>query len=78
MKIRLVILFVMFFSGVLCQECPPIDTLQVDPLQNLWSIPNINKWDDLEVMTWNIKQFPIANNTINLSLNINCIIFTVI
>ena len=65
MKIRLVILFVMFFSGVLSQECPPLDTLQVDPLQNLWSIPNINKWDDLEVMTWNIKQFPIANNTIN-------------
>ena len=24
-----------------------------------------NQWDEIEVMTWNIKQFPISNNTID-------------
>ena len=65
MKIRLIILLVMFLNGALSQECPPIDTLQVNPLQNLWSLPHLNKWEDLEIMTWNIKQFPISNNTIS-------------
>ena len=47
------------------QECPPSDTLSVDPSQNIWDIPMENQWDEIEVMTWNIKDFPISNNTIN-------------
>jgi len=47
------------------QECPPSDTLSIDPIQNMWNIPVENQWDDIEVMTWNIKDFPISGNTIN-------------
>jgi len=48
------------------QECPPSDTLSIDPTQNMWpNIPMENQWDEIEVMTWNIKEFPISNNTIN-------------
>ena len=47
------------------QECPPADTIGVDPAQNFWNIPTENQWDEIEVMTWNIKVFPLTNNTIN-------------
>ena len=47
------------------QECPPADTLTVNPAQNNWNIPTENQWDEIEVMTWNIKNFPISGNTIN-------------
>lgn len=65
MKIWILIIYIVICNLALAQDCPPSDTLQIDPLQNLWSIPNFNVWDDIEVMTWNIKQFPISNNTIN-------------
>lgn len=47
------------------QECPPSDTLSIDPIQNIWNIPTENQWDEIEVMTWNLKVFPLTNNTIN-------------
>ena len=47
------------------QECPPSDTLSIESIQNLWSIPMENQWDEIEVMTWNIRDFPILGNTIN-------------
>ena len=49
----------------LMQECPPADTIAVNPAQNIWDIPMENQWDEIEVMTWNIKVFPISGNTIN-------------
>ena len=49
----------------LMQECPPADTIAVNPAQNIWDIPMENQWDEIEVMTWNIKVFPLTNNTIN-------------
>ena len=47
------------------QECPPADTVSVNPAQNNWNIPIENQWDEIEVMTWNIKDFPLTNNSIN-------------
>jgi len=47
------------------QECPPSDTLSIEPIQDLWDIPMENNWAEIEVMTWNIKDFPISDNTIN-------------
>jgi len=52
-------------SWLFMQECPPSDTLSIDPVQNAWNIPIENQWDKLEAMTWNIKDFPISENTIN-------------
>ena len=65
MKYCNIILFFTLSSWVFMQECPPSDTLSIDPIQNMWNIPMENNWDEIEVMTWNIKQFPISNNTIN-------------
>ena len=59
-KIYILFLFSISFN----QECPPIDTLVVNSEQNNWEIPYINSWDELEIMTWNIKTFPQANNTV--------------
>ncbi len=42
----------------LMQECPPADTIAVNPAQNNWNIPTENQWDEIEVMTWNIEWFP--------------------
>ena len=47
------------------QECPPSDTLSISPAQNLWDIPIENHWNEIEVMTWNIKNYPISSNTIH-------------
>ena len=52
-------------SWLFMQECPPSDTLSIDSIQNMWSIPMENMWGNIEVMTWNIKVFPISDNTIN-------------
>ena len=61
----MIILFLTLTSRVYMQECPPADTLSVNPIQNLWNIPMENQWNRIEVMTWNIKQFPISNSTID-------------
>ena len=47
------------------QECPPADTTLVYPSQNNWSIPTENVWNEVEIMTWNLKVFPLNNNTLN-------------
>ena len=47
------------------QDCPPADTIQVSPPQDLWGIPNQNNWNGLEVMTWNVEEFPTSSNTVN-------------
>ena len=64
MKYCNIILFLTLSSWVFMQECPPSDTLSIDPIQNMWNIPMENNWDEIEVMTWNIKQFPLSSNTI--------------
>ena len=56
---------ILFGGFVFTQTCPPQDTVLIVPTQNLWNIPNENSWDGLEVMTWNIKQFPLTNNTVS-------------
>ena len=65
MKKYLKIFILLIWSTTVTQECPPADTLSIDPLQDLWSIPSYNQWNEAEIMTWNIKNFPINNNTIN-------------
>ena len=60
-----IILFFTLSPWVFTQECPPSDTLSINPAQNMWNIPMENNWDEIEVMTWNIKDFPISNNTID-------------
>lgn len=47
------------------QECPPTDTTLVYSIQDDWEIPSINSWTDLEIMTWNIKTFPLNGNTLD-------------
>ena len=64
MKYFILILFILF-SNIRSQNCPPADTLTIESVQNFWDIPNLNKWDGVEIITWNIKNFPISNNTIN-------------
>ncbi|MDP7527372.1 MAG: hypothetical protein QF852_07080, partial [Candidatus Marinimicrobia bacterium] len=58
----LVLLFHLLLMG---QDCPPADTIQVSPPQDLWGIPNQNNWNGLEVMTWNVEEFPTSSNTVN-------------
>jgi len=65
MKYWNIILFLTLSSWVFMQECPSSDTLSIDPAQNMWDIPVENNWDKIEVMTWNIKDFPLSNNTID-------------
>ena len=65
MKKYLKIFILLIWSTTVTQECPPADTLSIDPLQDLWSIPSYNQWNEAEIMTWNIKDFPINNSTIN-------------
>ena len=65
MRYYTIILFLTLSSWVFMQNCPPSDTLSVNPVQNMWDIPMENQWDKIEVMTWNIKDFPISNNTID-------------
>ena len=59
------LIFLTMTSWLFMQECPPSDTLSINPIQNMWNIPLENQWDGIEVMTWNIKDFPISNNTVN-------------
>ncbi|MFQ6611259.1 MAG: endonuclease/exonuclease/phosphatase family protein [Fidelibacterota bacterium] len=47
------------------QDCPPADTVAVTPVQNLWQMPFVNDWQGLEVMTWNLKEFPLSGNTVS-------------
>jgi exonuclease III len=53
------------FNLLFSQECPPTDTLVVSAVQNSWNFPTENQWDQVEVMTWNLKEFPYSNSTVN-------------
>jgi endonuclease/exonuclease/phosphatase family metal-dependent hydrolase len=59
------IIYFLLASVVIAQECPPTDTLSINPMQNNWNIPVVNNWNGLEVMTWNIREFPATSNTIS-------------
>ena len=61
----ILITFSVLTSWLYSQECPPVDTLSINSLQNSWNITTENNWEGVEIMTWNIKSFPISNNTIN-------------
>ncbi len=53
------------FNLLFSQECPPADTLVVSAVQNNWNFPIENQWDRVEIMTWNLKEFPYSNSTVN-------------
>ena len=55
----------LFISLLFNQVCPPSDTLSINIEQNNWDIENINSWDELEIMTWNIENFPKTVNSFN-------------
>ena len=59
------ILCFLFVEISFSQSCPPSDTLLVNSIQNSWDIPNYSNWSELEVMTWNLKEFPQTSSTIN-------------
>ena len=61
----ILLVIVISYTFSYSQDCPPTDTVQVEPPQNLWSIPYENSWDGLEVMTWNVKEFPLSSYTVN-------------
>ena len=60
-----ILLLIVVLSIVRGQSCPPADTTLIIPTQNSWSIPNQNNWTQLEIMTWNLKEFPLSSNTVN-------------
>jgi len=63
MKYWTIILFLILPSWGFMQECPPTDTVAVTPAQNIYSFPYLNNWEEIEVMTWNIKEFPLSTST---------------
>ena len=69
------ILIVVGLNFVFAQICPPSDTIAINPIQNNYSIPLLNTWENLDIMTWNVKQFPLSNATI---ANINEVISDVL
>jgi len=59
-------LVLVLFTWNTAQECPPADTTAVNAAQDSWDIPSQNDWTEFEIMTWNLKAFPIAGgNTID-------------
>ncbi len=62
---KIVFIFILFSGFGFSQSCPPQDTISISPVQDIWNIPNENNWNGLEVMTWNVKQFPQSSNTIS-------------
>ena len=63
--IHTIILYIFLLNICYLQECPPSDTLNVVSSQNSWDIPYNNNWNGLEIMTWNLRDFPISGNTID-------------
>ena len=60
--INYVLCFNLFFlQFLLFGQCPPQDTLAINPIQNQWTIPQQGSWSGLEVITWNLKEFPYSN-----------------
>ncbi len=65
MNKHIIIIPILLSTMVMGQTCPPQDTILIDPPHNLWDIPSENNWNGLEVMTWNVKQFPLSGNTVS-------------
>ena len=65
LKMHTFILYIFLINICYFQECPPSDTLNVTSFQNSWDIPYNNNWEGIEIMTWNLKEFPISGNTID-------------
>ena len=63
--IVITLIYLTMTSLLFMQECPPSDTLSINPIQDIWNIPMENQWNEIEIMTWNIKDFPISNSTID-------------
>ena len=59
---KLLIIFIIIGTRSFAQECPP-DTLQIESIQDSWSLPYLNDWDNVEIMTWNLKEFPLNQST---------------
>ena len=57
----LLILYV-FFNGIQTQTCPPDNLVPINSVNNYWNIPDHGIDGGLEVMTWNLKQFPLSEN----------------
>ena len=53
----------LFFCLAINQDCPPTDTLSININQNNWDMQNLNSWNEIEIMTWNIENFPKASST---------------
>lgn len=47
------------------QDCPPLDTIPVNPPIDNWDINGVNDWHGLEIVTWNVKEFPLSGYTRN-------------
>ena len=61
---KYILLFLLNFF-IYSQQCPPADTVVVVSEQNDWTISSLNSWNHLEIMTWNIKNYPLNQNTLN-------------
>ena len=64
LKIHASVIYIFLLNICFTQECPPADTLVVTPYQNSWNIPYNNTWEGIEIMTWNLKEFPLSGNTV--------------
>ena len=60
-----ILIIILFLSLVFTQDCPPADTISISSIQNNWTIPVLNNWNDLDIMTWNVKEFPLSSLTVN-------------
>ena len=59
---RLLFILLFIISRLFSQDCPP-DTSQINSIQSSWSLPYLNEWDEIEIMTWNLKDFPLNQST---------------
>ena len=46
---KLLIIFIIIGTRSFAQECPP-DTLQIESIQDSWSLPYLNDWDNVEII----------------------------
>lgn len=61
-KINLLMISYILLNPIYMQICPPADTTQIISVQNNWNFPFQNNWNGLEIMTWNVKEFPLIDN----------------
>ena len=62
------ILFVIstiYFEHGFSQSCPPQDTINVVSSQDLWDLEYLNSWPSLEVISWNLENFPSTSYTVD-------------